>query len=94
MSDTKKYYVVYWTPLQMGSMIHVGSHPLLPNVQKALIKSIVDKINLANTLNGIVLPYEACVVTWVTEMPKEPILADIEVPQDLPHLYAHEYATA
>jgi hypothetical protein len=72
MTDSKKYYVVYWTPVQVGSVIHTGQHPLLPNIYKQIGKSVINSINMANLSNGVLLPLEAFTITWITEMPKEP----------------------
>ena len=69
-----KYYVVYWTPVQMGSLVHKGGHPLLPNNYDRIVTSVVTKINLANAINGINIPKESVCITWVTEMPSEPVL--------------------
>ena len=69
--QNKKYYVVYWSPVQMGSMIHTGGHPLVQENYDKITAGIVRRINLAN---GLTYPKEAICITWVTEMPSEPVL--------------------
>lgn len=78
-----KYYVVYWSPVQVGSMIYTGGHPLLPDNYDKIVTGIVRKINIANGLN---LPKESVCITWVTEMPSEPMLEPefVKTPKVLP----------
>lgn len=88
----KRYYVVYWCPIQMGSMIHEGGHPLLKHNYDKIVADVARNINLANALNGINIPKQAVCITWVTEMPSEPILEPEFVKFD-PN-YLKEAATA
>lgn len=88
----KKYYVVYWQPFQMGSLIHEGGHPLLMHNYDKIVAGVSRKFNIENALKGINIPKEAVCITWVTEMPNEPVLEPEFVKFD--PTYLKEAATA
>jgi predicted oxidoreductase len=71
----KKYYVVYWSPVQVGAVYHTGRHPLLPAVLSAIKSKIVSGINICN---GLTLSADSVTITWVTEMPAEPAIELVE----------------
>jgi hypothetical protein len=65
--NSKKYYLVFMSPVQIGAMYHTGEHPLMPQTLKQLLVKVVTVVNLRN---GVNFPPDAVTITWVTELPE------------------------
>ena len=66
--ESKKYYVVYATPLPQVFVcsFHTGRHPLIPEVLDSLLSNMATELSIKTK---VILPKEAIQVINVIEVP-------------------------